>query len=107
MTSGDFDYYTWQPYPEDVAMARRMRCCVCGAPGEVVRYRHDEIIGPFTAFSSLSNSVRDLFTVYCLPCADKAGYGTYKDRGLPPPHLNGLQRWLGHILDRGDPEHLA
>jgi len=54
VTSGDFDYYTWQPYPEDVAR-----------------------------------------------------YGTYKDRGLPRPHLNGLQRWLGHILDRGDPEHLA
>jgi hypothetical protein len=42
-----------------------------------------------------------------MKCAHQAGYGTYQDRGVQPPHLNGLQRWLAHILDTGDPEHLA
>ncbi|HTC68814.1 MAG TPA: hypothetical protein VK662_04540 [Acidothermaceae bacterium] len=106
MTS-ELNYYTWQPYPQDVPIERRLRCSECGAPGEVVRYLHDEIIGPYTVFDSLSNNVRDLFTVYCTSCAEKAGYGTYKDRGVKPPHLDGLQRWLGHVLDHGDPEHLA
>jgi hypothetical protein len=80
---------------------------MCGAPGTVVCYRHDEIIGPCTAFSTLSNQVDDLFTVYCDSCAHAAGYGTYVERGIKPPHLNGLQRWLTHVLDHGDPRHRA
>ncbi len=103
----NLDHYTWQSYPADVPTGRRMPCSDCGVPGVVVRYRHDEIIGPYTAFASLSNQQEALFTVFCLACAHKAGYGTYVERGVQPPQLNGLQRWLAHVLDRGDPEHLA
>ncbi|MDQ1746277.1 MAG: hypothetical protein QOD07_540 [Frankiaceae bacterium] len=103
----NLDYYTWQPYPSTVPAARRSPCATCGARAEVVRYRHDEIIGPCTAFASVSSTTTDLFTPFCMKCAHQAGYGTYQDRGVQPPHLNGLQRWLAHILDTGDPEHLA
>ena len=48
-----------------------------------------------------------MITVFCLADAEKAGYGTYKDRGDLPPHLNHIQRWIAHALDFGDPEHLA
>lgn len=107
MTIGAVDYYTWRPYPADVPEERRMRCVQCGAPATVVRYRHHEIVGPCSAFSSLGNKTASLFTPYCEACAHAAGYGTYKDRGEKPPHLNGLERWLAHVLDMGDPEHLA
>jgi hypothetical protein len=86
---------------------RRMPCTACGSPAEVVRYRHDEIIGPCTAFASLSNTTQSLFTPFCLDCAHQQGYGTYKEKGLEPPHLNGLQKWLAHVLDSGDPKTLA
>src|SRR3954451_12288854 len=110
------DCYTWQPYPQNVPAARRMPCIRCGAPApgtrcaaqaEVVRYRHAEISGPCTAFASFGNSTASLFTPYCMDCAHNAGYGTYKERGIEPPRLNGLQRWLAHVLDSGDPQPLA
>ena len=100
---GVFDHYTWQPYPPEVPMVRRRPCSACGAPGEIIRYRHDEIIGPYTAFSTLSNKIDDLVTVYCMACAHRLGYGDAVASGVKPPHLNGLQRWLVHVLDHGDP----
>ena len=101
------DYFTWQPYPADVPVARRRPCSMCGAPGTVVRYRHDEVIGPFTAFATLSNQVDDLFTVYCDSCAQRAGYAAPAEGEPLPPHLNRLQHWIAHVLDAGDPEHRA
>jgi hypothetical protein len=47
-----------------------------------------------------------MITVFCLDDAHDAGYGTYKDRGDLPPHLNHIQQWIAHALDYGDPEHL-
>jgi hypothetical protein len=99
------DHYTWQRYPADVPVAGRRTCSRCGAPGTLIRYRHDEIFGPATAFSTLSNHVDDLFTVYCDSCAEKAGYSPAPDGDILPPHLNRLQHWIARALDLGDPDH--
>ena len=84
---------------------------MCGAPGEVIRYRHEQF-GDFGAGLTDPNGpippdVLAMITVYCLRCAEGAGYGNDKDRGVAPPHLNRIQQWLAHELDRGDPDHLA
>jgi hypothetical protein len=110
MTADPFASFTWQLYPDDVPTSRRLPCSVCGRLGEVIRYRHEQ----FGALGSPlanpngppSEDVRAMITVFCLDDAHKAGYGTYKDRGDLPPHLNHIQRWIAHALDHGDPEHL-
>lgn len=111
MTSDPFASFTWQPYPDEVPAARRLPCSICGEPGEVIRYRHEQ----FGALGSaqldpdgpITDDVRALITVFCLADAEKNGYGSYKDRGELPPHLNHIQHWIAHALDLGDPEHLA
>jgi hypothetical protein len=111
MTTDPYASFTWQPYPDEVPTSRRLPCSVCGGPGELIRYRHEQ-------FGSLGSppqnpggpppaDVRAMITVFCLDCAHKAGYGTYKDRGELPAHLNHIQRWIAQALDYGDPEHLA
>jgi hypothetical protein len=111
MTSDPFASLIWQPYPEEVPASRRLPCSVCGGPGEIIRYRHEQFgsLGspPLDLDGPLTDEVRGLITVFCLACAEKVGYGTYKDRGEPPPHLNHIQHLLSHVLDLGDPEHLA
>lgn len=111
MTADPFASFTWQPYPAEVPASRRLACSVCGGQGEVIRYRHEQF-GPLGSTQENpddppTEDVRELITVYCLDCAHKAGYGTYKDRGELPPHVNHIQRWIAHALDLGDPEHLA
>jgi hypothetical protein len=111
MTSDPFASYTWQSYPEEVPASRRLPCSVCGGPGEVIRYRHEQFgslgSAPINLDGPVTDDVRAMITVFCMGCADRAGYGTYKDRGEPAPHLNRIQRWISHALDLGDPERLA
>jgi hypothetical protein len=111
MTSDPWASYTWEPYPSGVASERRLPCSVCGVPGEIIRYRHEQFgaLGspPINMDGPPPEDVRAMITVYCVQHAEEAGYGTYKDRGEPPPHLNHIQRWIAHALDAGDPEHLA
>jgi hypothetical protein len=104
MTSDPFASYTWQRYPSEIPTERRLPCSVCGEPGEVIRYQHEQF-GTFAG--GPPPDVRSLITVFCLADAEKAGYGTYKERDEPAPHLNHIQQWIAHVLDLGDPEHLA
>lgn len=111
MTSDPYASFTWQPYPEEVPAAGRLPCSACGATGEVIRYRHEQFgevgAGLVDPDEPPAEDVRQMITVLCLACAEKEGYGTYKERGEPAPHLNRFQRWIAHALDLGDPEHLA
>ena len=111
MTTDPYASYTWQAYPGEIPTDRRLPCSVCGVPGEVIRFRHEQfggISGGLTPPDEpAAEDVRAMITVFCLGCAEKNGYGTYKDRGDLPPHLNHIQQWIAHVLDIGDPEHLA
>jgi hypothetical protein len=111
MAADAFASYIWEPYPRDIPESRRLPCSVCGRPAEVIRYRHEQF-GSFGGGSLDLNGppppeVRSLVTAFCLEHAEQNGYGTYKERGELPPHLNHIQRWIAHALDLGDPEHLA
>jgi len=108
MSSGGLGYYTWQDYPADVPVDRRRPCIVCGAPGEVVRYQHVDRFG--TQLSRSGDQVAlgdptaaDAFTVFCRACARKADSDSDRNYSNDPVHLNAVQRWLGRLLDYGDP----
>jgi len=112
MTSGGLGYYTWQDYPPDVPLDRRRPCIECGAPGEVVRYQHVDRFGfqvaPADEEVRLGDpTAADGFAVFCRACARAAGWDSGTDHSHDPVHLNAVQRWLGRLLDYGDPNPIS